>query len=96
MQLLATLKAMVTRLAGEVEGFKSSIEELRAAGRVEAMEDLMTGLLGELARPPPCPLSSYLCFERSVLPRCGLEDGRGLVQGDCVLIAVMSASLVGF
>jgi hypothetical protein len=50
LQLLAKLKATVARLAGDVEGFKSSIDELRAAGRVEAMEDLMSGLARDLVR----------------------------------------------
>ena len=40
----------MARLVSEVDGFRASIEELRAAGRVEAMEDLMSGLLGELVR----------------------------------------------
>ena len=49
-QALAALKAKVGSLEDEVMGFNSTIEELRAAGRVEAMEDLMTNLLGELVR----------------------------------------------
>jgi hypothetical protein len=49
-QLLASLKSRVTSLEDEVTDFNKTIEELRAAGRVEAMEDLMTNLLGELVR----------------------------------------------
>jgi hypothetical protein len=56
-QLLASLKSRVTDLENAVTGFNKTIEELRAAGRVEAMEDLMTNLLGQLVCCHPPMLS---------------------------------------
>lgn len=51
MQAVKELAAQVAKLQAEVAGFEKAMEELRAAGRVEAMEDLMSNLLGELVRP---------------------------------------------
>lgn len=36
------------QLEKDVNGFNDTIEELRAAGRVEAMEDLMSSLMSNL------------------------------------------------
>jgi hypothetical protein len=47
-QLLASLKEKVEGLESDVAGFEKMIEEIRATGRIEAMEDLMTNLLGDL------------------------------------------------
>lgn len=50
MQLLEKLQKQVASLEHEMSGFDKTVDELRAAGRVEAMEDMMNGLLGDLVR----------------------------------------------
>lgn len=57
LQELAGLKKTVVALREEVDAFEKSIEELRAAGRVEAMEDLMTNLAEQLVRHFACARS---------------------------------------
>lgn len=54
LQLLKALMKRVEELEKEVNGFNDTIEELRAAGRVEAMEDLMSSLMDNLVRPCTC------------------------------------------
>jgi hypothetical protein len=52
--VIAALQKQVVGLREEVDGFARSVEEVRAAGRVEAMEDLMTNLAEHLVRRAPC------------------------------------------
>lgn len=50
MQEVAKLQNRVEASEREVEGFESSIEELRAVGRMEAMQDLMQTVRDTLVR----------------------------------------------
>eukprot|EP00892_Ulva_mutabilis_P011816 jgi/Ulvmu1/9006/UM005_0097.1 len=49
-ELIKSMEKRVQQLEQEVNGFSDTIEQLRAAGRVEAMEDLMSNLMDNLVR----------------------------------------------
>lgn len=68
LQLLTSLKEKVAGLESDVAGFEKTIEELRAAGRIEAMEDLMTNLLGDLVCTCVCMLTSMHSVLQGRLP----------------------------
>lgn len=51
LQMLNSLREQVLSVEADVHGFSKTIDDLRAAGRIEAMEDMMHNLLGDLVRP---------------------------------------------